>query len=189
MQQKVLPHLLAFILISFFPHRLLKESSSHLPLAPSYKTLFENFDKTVNHNGYLNVLPLTMKTLTLSGLPTDEIPCVEIYDLNGLVFTSHQGQSIVYFISCSVLLSLLFCPLSLFLVSFSHFFPSSGDKLIGMCTWDDEYGDGFFRISRPVLGDFALICRFGGDLATNKDKSTLIFKYQNSTGRFEQTLN
>eukprot|EP01034_Spumella_vulgaris_P023840 gene23840-30115_t len=126
---------------------LLKESSSHLPLAPSYKTLFENFDKTVNHNGYLNVHPLNIETLTLSGLPTDEIPCVEIYDLNGLVFTSHQG-----------------------------------DKLIGtQHTWDDEYGDGLFRISRPILGDFALIVRFGGDLATNKDKSTLIFKYQNST--------
>jgi hypothetical protein len=62
---------------------------------------------------------------------------------------------------------------------------ASGDKLIGQCTWDDEYGDGFFRISRPILGDFALICRFGGELATNKDKSTLIFKYQNSTGEIE----
>ncbi len=77
----------------------------------------------------------------------DEIPCVELYDLNGLVFASHTGY-----------------------------------KHTNDCTWNSEYGDGFFRVSRDILGDFALICRFGGHLATNKDKSTLIFKYQNSTG-------
>jgi len=51
-----------------------------------------------------------------------------------------------------------------------------------MCTWNGDFGDGFYRVSQPVLGDFSVICRFGGDLAATKDKTTLIFKYQNSTG-------
>lgn len=57
-----------------------------------------------------------------------------------------------------------------------------GWKSTGMCTWDPEYGDGYFQIDQNILGDFAIICRFGGQLANTREKSTLIFKYQNTTG-------
>ena len=57
-----------------------------------------------------------------------------------------------------------------------------------MCTWNGDYGDGFYRISQDILGDFSIICRFGGHLASTKDKSTLIFKYQNSTGSHEYII-
>lgn len=53
-----------------------------------------------------------------------------------------------------------------------------------MCTWDPEYGDGYFQIDQNILGDFAIICRFGGQLANTREKSTLIFKYQNTTGEY-----
>ncbi len=53
-----------------------------------------------------------------------------------------------------------------------------------MCTWDSEYGDGYFQVDQNILGDFAIICKFGGQLANSKDKSTIIFKYQNTTGEF-----
>ena len=33
-------------------------------------------------------------------------------------------------------------------------------------------------------GDFSVMCRFGGHHAMTRDKTTLIFKYQNNTGRW-----
>eukprot|EP01036_Dinobryon_divergens_P029179 gene29179-38245_t len=45
-----------------------------------------------------------------------------------------------------------------------------------------KYIGAFETTAQDILGDFSIICRFGGHLASTKDKSTLIFKYQNSTG-------
>eukprot|EP01038_Epipyxis_sp_PR26KG_P012794 gene12794-17153_t len=115
-------------------------------LAPSYRILFENVDKTVNNGGYLNNAPMYLKNLTLSSLPVEELPCIEVWDLSGLIFSSYIGLDPV-----------------------------------AVCDWDEEDGDGFFKISKNILGDFSIVCRFGGHLATTKDKSTTIFKYQNST--------
>ena len=53
--------------------------------------LFENVDKIVENSGSINIEPLHIKTLTISGLPVEDIPCVDIFDLNGLVFSSHIG--------------------------------------------------------------------------------------------------
>ena len=53
------------------------------------------------------------------------------------------------------------------------------------CAWSTEYGDGFFRVSADLVGDFSIMCRFGGGHALTRDKTTLIFKYQNSTGKGE----
>ena len=121
----------------------------NITLAPSYKTLFDNVDKTVDNDGYQNIFPLHLKTITIAGLPVEEIPCVEVWDLSGKVFSSHVGW-----------------------------------KHTSMCTWDGEYGDGYFQVAQNILGDFAIICRFGGQLANTKEKSTLIFKYQNTTGEW-----
>jgi hypothetical protein len=60
-------------------------------LAPSYRILFENVDKTVDSGGYPNRHPVHLKCLAISGLPVDEIPCVEVWDMHGLVFNSHAG--------------------------------------------------------------------------------------------------
>lgn len=130
----------------FYCSRRLRADPSH-SLAPSYRTLFENVDKTVDGQGYACTGPIHLKTLTIAGLPLEEIPCVEVWDLSGKVFSSHVGW-----------------------------------KHTNMCTWDADYGDGYFRVSQDLLGDFSVICRFGGHLANTRDKSTVIFKYQNTTG-------
>jgi hypothetical protein len=78
----------------------------------------------------------------------DEIPCVEVWDMSGLVYSSHRGDS----------------------------FSTS------RCSWSAEFGDGFYRVGTDIIGDFSVMCRFGGSHALTRDKTTLIFKYQNSTG-------
>lgn len=95
----------------------------------------------------MNVDSRFLRTITVAGLPVDDIPCIEVWDMNGIIFSSHHGSK-----------------------------PSAS------CSWNEEYSDGFYRVEKFVLGDFSIICRFGGLLAINKDKSTLIFKYQNTTG-------
>lgn len=57
-----------------------------------------------------------------------------------------------------------------------------GLKHTPMCTWDAENGGGYYQVSRNVLGDFVVVCRFGGQLAKDDSKSMMIFKYQNTTG-------
>lgn len=123
------------------------KEQTRLPLAPSYNTLFDNIDKTVNCGSYIKRTAIVLKAITIAGLPMDDMPCVDVYDVNGVVFSSHIG-----------------------------------DLPTGACTWNQEFGDGFFRLDCGILGDFAVLCRFGGEQASNKDKTTLIFKYHNSTG-------
>ena len=40
----------------------------------------------------------------------------------------------------------------------------------------------FLLLFHLFLGDFSVMCRFGGHHAMTRDKTTLIFKYQNNTG-------
>ena len=115
-------------------------------LAPSYRILFENIDKAVDLGGYPNGQPMHFKCIAISGLPVDEIPCVEVWDMAGQLFASH--------------------------VQWKH---------TNKCTWSADYGDGFFRIASDIQGDFSVMVRFGGHHALTRDKTTLIFKYQNST--------
>jgi hypothetical protein len=117
-------------------------------LSPSYQILFENVDRATEHGGRPNPYPLHLKCLAISGLPVDDMPCVEVWDMHGLVFNSHSGMT------------------------------PSGTR----CAWSTEYGDGFFRVAADLRGDFSIMCRFGGTHALTRDKTTLIFKYQNSTG-------
>jgi hypothetical protein len=48
--------------------------------------------------------------------------------------------------------------------------------------WSSEFGDGIFRIGQDIVGDFSVICRFGGQHSRIRDHTTLIFKYQHNTG-------
>jgi hypothetical protein len=127
-------------------------SGSHV-LAPSYQLLFRNidvfFDSLLHPSGSFpfqaNNKYLFLKVVTVSGLPVEEMPCLEVFDLTGRVFHSHSEEN---------------------------------NRL--MCRWNNDDGDGFFRVARHLHGDFSIVCRFGGHLADKKDKSTLIFKYQNN---------
>lgn len=51
--------------------------------------------------------------------------------------------------------------------------------------WSSEFGDGIFRIGQDIIGDFSIICRFGGTHLKTRDHTTLIFKYQHNTGRLK----
>lgn len=50
----------------FYCSRRLKDDPRR-SLAPSYRTLFENVDKTVEHQGYTNIYPLHLKTINIAG--------------------------------------------------------------------------------------------------------------------------
>jgi len=129
----------------FYCSKRLKGDPAH-SLAPSYRNLFANVDKTVDNDGYNLTEPKYLKTITVAGLPVEDIPCVEVADINGTIYSSHVGW-----------------------------------HANSSCTWNAEFGDGFYKVSMNIIGDFSIICRFGGHLSNNKDRSTLIFKYQNST--------
>ena len=40
--------------------------------------------------------PLHLKSVTLAGLPVEEVPCIEIHDTRGHVFSSHIGTVCMY---------------------------------------------------------------------------------------------
>ena len=47
--------------------------------------------------------------------------------------------------------------------------------------WDDE--EGFYKINAKVLGDFVILCRFGGEYKHDvNDPTKVLFRYANSTG-------
>ena len=66
----------------------------------------------------------------------------------------------------------------------SHGLSTQGNR----CKWQSDYGDGVFRVQEDMCGDFSVMCRFGGSHANVRDSSTLIFKYQNSTGSTLRTF-
>jgi hypothetical protein len=140
------PCSLHFFCVFPLVHRLQKET---IPLlSPCYRILFENVDRSTDSGGYFNPFPLHLRGISISGLPVDEIPCVEVWDMNGLVFSSHRGMT------CNT----------------------------DDCSWNAEYGDALYRAGTDLIGDFSVMCRFGGDSVLTREKATLIFKYQNSTG-------
>ena len=134
----------------FFPSLVYARISRDVvpSLNPSYRILFENVDKAVEQGDYPNPFPLHLKCLAISSLPVEDVPCVEVWDRRGLVFSSHAGDAPV------------------------------ADR----SNWSAEFGDGFFHVDSDIVGDFSVMCRFGGSHALIRDKSTLIFRYQNSTG-------
>jgi hypothetical protein len=40
----------------------------------------------------LNDQPVVLKSFTISGLPLEDIPFNKIFDLNGIVYQSYQGE-------------------------------------------------------------------------------------------------
>jgi hypothetical protein len=89
----------------------------------------------------------------------DDIPCIEIWGNKGIIFNSHLND-----------------------IDNSNNNDMNSNSISSTCTWSSEFGDGFFRVAKNISGDFMILCRFGGQHIHRKDKSTIIFKYQNSTG-------
>ena len=127
-------------------------------LSPAYNTLFTNFDMLVNQHGSLPNPSQTVQLceIVITGLPMEDTPSIEIYDVcNGLVYQSHDylGDSAAEYLCRE------------------------------QCIWSGEYGNGSYVLTNCVLtSDFAIVCRFGGEYASVKDRTTLIFKYQNHAG-------
>ena len=139
-------------------------------LNPSYRILFENVDKAVEQGDYPNPFPLHLKCLAVSSLPVEDVPCVEVWDRRGWLFFS---LAVLVVTSLTAVLSFPG------LVFSSH----AGDAPVpDRSNWSAEFGDGFFHVDSEIIGDFSVMCRFGGPHAMIRDKSTLIFRYQNSTG-------
>jgi hypothetical protein len=36
----------------------------------------------------------------------------------------------------------------------------ASNRHTSMCTWDAEYGDGYFSVGQNILGDFTVVCRY-----------------------------
>eukprot|EP00601_Ochromonadales_sp_CCMP2298_P012392 CAMPEP_0173263680 /NCGR_PEP_ID=MMETSP1142-20121109/27520_1 /TAXON_ID=483371 /ORGANISM="non described non described, Strain CCMP2298" /LENGTH=299 /DNA_ID=CAMNT_0014199067 /DNA_START=256 /DNA_END=1152 /DNA_ORIENTATION=- len=132
----------------FYSSRRQKDSPTK---NPAYRTFFENIDRAVDLQAYPNTHPLLLRSLSISGLPVEDVPVVEVWDANGRVFCSHVGFSAT-----------------------------------PVCSWNPEYGDGAFRVCQQVLGDFAVVVRFGGAVADSRDRDMLIFKYQHCTAFLQQ---
>lgn len=73
-------------------NRLIVEQTRSL--TPSYRNLFVNVDRMVDVDGYEQASAKFLKTITVAGLPVDDIPCVEVWDSSGVVFSSHSGMRV-----------------------------------------------------------------------------------------------
>ena len=93
-----------------------------------------------------------LKRIAIAGLLLDDMPCIEIWQTDKLVFSSHAEAT------------------------------GAITDIVGSCHWNTDLGDGYYKVGEDLLGDFSIICRFGGEHVKQRDKSTLIFKYQNNTG-------
>jgi hypothetical protein len=124
---------------AFFQERGITMDEDSLP--PSIRIFFENFDLTTD-NGFENPFPIQLKAIHVHALPVDELPNIEIYHEEALVY-------------------------------------SSLDEANQKNDWRNEAGR--LIVDKPICGDFVITCRFGGEHAWQRDASTLIFIYQNST--------
>ena len=128
-------------------YRLNAPEGSGYTLSPSDLRLMFNVDAAVDNDGYLNTEPLYVALISIKGLPLDIPPAIELWDINGLVYSSHHGQT-----------------------------PSA-------CSWDEENSTALYHVNKFILGDYCFTCHFGGKLALTKRPATMLFKYQNTTGK------
>lgn len=134
----------------------LKSTNEIAPISsinPSHLLFFENIDLTMNNsrlNHNISTKILHLKNISIKGLPVDDMPCIEIFNTDSMIFSSNDANS----------------------------------NSVNQSKWTSEFGDGSYRINIDIIGDFSLICRFGGEHINTRHVSTLIFKYQNNTGTY-----
>ncbi|GMI09629.1 hypothetical protein TrVE_jg9695 [Triparma verrucosa] len=120
-----------------------KSISNSIP--PSLKQFFRNFDDCCELSGFPNPSTLTLKSIGISGVPVDDIPCIDIWSSSSQIYSSSAVDS------------------------------------ESLQQWDEE--SGFYKINLDILGDFVIICRFGGEYKEDvNDPTKVLFRYANSTG-------
>lgn len=124
-------------------------------IPPSLKTLFRNFDTYLECGEFPRQSKLLLHAVTLQGVPVDDLPRIDIFDDQGLIYSSHlevQDNNI----------------------------KESDNDLKQNLMWADE--EGFYRVNKPVMGDFLTLVRFGGDYAQDtNDPTKVILRYANNT--------
>ena len=124
-------------------------------IPPSLKTLFRNFDTYLECGEYPQQSKLLLHAVTLQGVPVDDLPRIDIFDDQGLIYSSHLEVR-----------------------DNSH--NEADDDLKQTLMWADE--EGFYRVNKPVMGDFLTLVRFGGDYAQDtNDPTKVILRYANNT--------
>eukprot|EP00968_Pinguiococcus_pyrenoidosus_P019333 scaffold2094_cov239-Pinguiococcus_pyrenoidosus.AAC.7 len=61
-------------------------------LPPSVRTFFQNFNGLVETERWPSTKPLLLKNVLVDGVPVDDLPCLDIFDHNGLIFESHDHE-------------------------------------------------------------------------------------------------
>jgi hypothetical protein len=172
-------------------------------LPPSVQTLLQNWDTLIEWQTYVNEQPLWLRAITLQGIPVEDQPCLDLYDSTGRhVYSSHawlhdmddedddDGEASEDFDGTATLAQ------SQSNVSALTGVGSLAQQMIATTSagvaaaqasrqhspWSDD--EGFYNVNRFVLGDFCLLCRFGGPHALvkpNEDTTKLLFRYAHST--------
>ncbi len=134
-------------------------------IPPSLKTLFINFDSLVECGGAVREERLLLRAVTLQGLPVEDMPRVDIWDEEGLIYSSH-GDVDVNVEEKGV---------------DDDIRPkSSGSEEKKSTIWAED--DAFYRVNKRILGDFLLLARFGGEFAYDtEDPTKVILRYANNT--------
>ncbi len=138
-------------------------------IPPSLKTLFRNFDSLIECGGTIQKNKLTLRAITLQGIPVDDMPRIDLWDDYGLVYSSHNNLDEIPFSNKSD-----------YTVSGDDTVTMNAERCIKQfLMWTDE--EGFYRINKPICSDFLLLCRFGGQYAHDtRDPTKVIFRYANN---------
>jgi len=143
-------------------------------IPPSLKTLFWNFDALLESGGAIQKEKMNLMAVTLQGVPVDDMPRLDIWDGNGLVYSSHissgddgssgEVKGVVDTMDSEN--------------SAVHTMGADSNRKSVM--WADE--EGFYKVNKPLCGDFLLLCRFGGQFAQDTaDPTKVILRYANNT--------
>ena len=132
-------------------------------IPPSLLQLFHNFDDLIELRAWPNPQSLRLRAITLTGVPVDDLPVVEIWDgATGRVYSSHDSNTATN-------------------DDDGVADDSSKTRLFGEpAQWTDE--EGFYLIDKPLRSEFTILCRFGGTVADDAyDPTKILFRYINHT--------
>jgi len=133
--------------------RLQSKDSIAASIPPSLRQFFRNFDDCVELGGFPNPEPLLLKAVTVTGVPVDDMPVLDIFSAKRLLYTSSETAG-------------------------AQDGAVEGGEVVGSdasdLQWEDE--DGFYRTMLPISGDFTIICRFGGEYTSDTNDPTKVSK-------------
>ena len=149
-------------------------------IPPSLKTLFGNFDSLVDCGGCIQREKLILRAVTLQGLPVEDMPRIDIWDSDaGLVYSSHESHESNEYNAGGNDNNSIESKVSIKVEENNEKQKLSKRKTAYI--WGDE--EGFYRVNKVINGDFLLLCRFGGEHASDtQDPSKILFRYANNSG-------